>query len=664
MTEPIVVHLILNSHIDPVWLWPWEAGLDSVLATCRSACDLLDRRPNLVFTRGEAWAYRMVQTCDPALFARIRRHIDAGRWEVVGGWWIQPDCNAPTLRGMERQIELGLEYFEKELGLRPRVAYNVDSFGHAAALPSLMRRYGQDRYVMMRPQEHERELPARLFRWSGEPDGPQVTTFRIAGAYACSPHEEHIERSWTELPAGVRHTMCFVGVGDHGGGPTERDVQWLEERMEAWPGVRLEFSSPSRFFDAVAAQQAELPEVVGELQMHAVGCYSVHRPIKIGVRSAEKRLSQAEAGGCDGLDEAWRRVCFAQFHDTLGGTCIPSAYAIIEDGLGGVRADADEKLHVAFRQKLAGFRPDLRQRIVVWNASAKPFEGFLEHEPWIESAEPPFRLLEASGEEVPTQGLQCEPLFWNAPRLLWKASMAPDEIREFFLVGGEPARAESSFELAFEPPILHSIPDESDTWSHGVSSYSEEPTDVSDWGSAERLEEGLLRWRARYRGRVGASSLTLDVRHFPGESFWEAVLEVDWREKHRILKWILPSARGETERWDGVMGGVIRRANDGVERPIQDAILFGEHRVVCPDVFAADATPARLRLTLLRSSILAHHLPHSGESPLASISDQGKNRFRFRFYSADALWSELEQAANGMQCPPLLADWTFGMPRS
>ncbi len=84
----ITVHLILNAHIDPVWLWPWAAGVDETIATCRSACDRLDANPDAIFTRGEAWGYRMVETIDPELFARIRGHVASGRWEIVGGWWI------------------------------------------------------------------------------------------------------------------------------------------------------------------------------------------------------------------------------------------------------------------------------------------------------------------------------------------------------------------------------------------------------------------------------------------------------------------------------------------------------------------------------------------------------------------------------------------------
>ena len=179
----MVIHLIFNAHIDPVWLWPWQASLDEMLATCRSACDRLDAHPALTFSRGEAWVYREIERLDPALFARIRRFIDQGRWEIVGGWWVQPDCNQPSGFAFEHQISEGKRYFLDRFQSFPEVAYNVDSFGHAATLPGYLRAAGQRYYVMMRPQEHEMALPARLFRWRGYEGGPEVSVFRIARAY-------------------------------------------------------------------------------------------------------------------------------------------------------------------------------------------------------------------------------------------------------------------------------------------------------------------------------------------------------------------------------------------------------------------------------------------------------------------------------------------------
>src|SRR3546814_20853135 len=114
--------------------------MDEALATCRSACDRLDHNKDLIFTRGEACVYDVVERLDPDLFGRIMKHVATGRWEITGGWWIQPDCNLPSGNGLRKQIEIGKSYFESRLGQFPRTAYHVDSFGPAAALPRLMSR--------------------------------------------------------------------------------------------------------------------------------------------------------------------------------------------------------------------------------------------------------------------------------------------------------------------------------------------------------------------------------------------------------------------------------------------------------------------------------------------------------------------------------------------
>ena len=134
--------MIGNAHIDPVWLWGWQAGADEVLATFRSAADRCDEYPEFVFTAGEAWRYSTVEEIDPELFRRIKRLVQEGRWHVTGGQWIQPDCNLPTARGMLQQYGIGGRYFRERFAVASDVGFNVDSFGHPATLPDLLREAG------------------------------------------------------------------------------------------------------------------------------------------------------------------------------------------------------------------------------------------------------------------------------------------------------------------------------------------------------------------------------------------------------------------------------------------------------------------------------------------------------------------------------------------
>jgi alpha-mannosidase len=690
MGAEIVVHMVGNAHLDPVWLWGWQAGLDEALATCRSACDRLDRHPDLVFTRGEAWVYEQIERLDPALFDRICEHVAAGRWEIVGGWWIQPDCNFPSGIGFDRQMALGRLYFESRFGIFPNVAYNVDSFGHTAALPTIMRAHGQTRYVMMRPQEHEMALPARVFRWSEADGTPEVTSFRIAGAYTCREITlNHVQASLKGIPDGLGHTMCFFGVGDHGGGPTERQIAWIRENRDTIPGVRLEFSSPGRFFDAIAESADLLPSVTGELQMHAIGCYSVTRSIKTAVRRAEHLLEQARIADPDAdLTEAWKRVCFGQFHDTLGGTAIPSAYTRELDAVGYAATVADETAQYAFRREMSALPDDPRQRIVAFNPSEEEFAGHLEFEPWLDWQDWPtgYWLSDAEGRPTPCQRVYSESLAYvshvngavnyGLPRLLFPARLGAGEIKEWHIETGpcpEPARAPAmapnmdcsvrtlNFRGGPLPmPVLALIEDNSDTWSHGIDRYAEDALIVSRLDAPSELDRGPLMRSWVGSGTIGRSDWRAEWRVYAGEPFIELRLRVLWREAHRLLKLVWPQSN-VAERIDGVAGTHLRRPNSGRELPLRDWTSSSAGAIVTPDVYAIDATPVRVRLTLLRSPILAHHDPHNGVSPTARISDQGEHEFRFRFFGGSVEPGILNRHAWNMHRPPLIGDLTRGM---
>ncbi|MBC2593241.1 hypothetical protein H5P28_03105 [Ruficoccus amylovorans] len=695
------VHLIFNAHLDPVWLWGWQDGVDEALSTCRSVCSLLEANPDVVFTRGESWVYEQIERLDQVLFTRIRALIKRGQWEPVGGWYIQPDCNLPSWRAFEKQIELGRTYFEQKLRAFPQIAYNVDSFGHAATLPTLMSRAGQSHYIMMRPQEHEMTLPARLFRWCDAATDCEVTTFRIAGEY-CTPEgitKEFIERSLTELPDGVEHTMCFVGLGDHGGGPSQAMIEWCREHALAIPGARLVFSSPSRFFAAVAGQRELLPVVTGELQYHAVGCYSVMHDLKTAQKRTELRLEQAEQ--CAGLlpeekaevDVAWRQACFHAFHDTLGGTCIPSAYRHVRNEIGAAEATAERTMAYALRREVVRLAPDPLQRLVIYHPGPRDWSGWMEVEPWLEWTpwQSGWRVLDETGEPMPFQEIAAEAMHQRQTRLLFFLEIAAGEIRCLRLdrsVEGIPAvlpSAQGAPAFAWRAGALPGLSgrageltlnlllreDLTDTWSHGADRYDGDILAQAHWEDPVALETGPLRWAWAQAGTLGErSTLRAEWRSYAGEeSVVELILRVHWHEQRAVAKLEIGGSSILTALQAGIPGGELRREPVGREFPFADWVCVvptaGEPwGVASPDVFAADARPERLALTLLRASVMAHHEPNPGTSPRREISDQGEHLFCFRFVLGGMMSGDtLASMARDYVQRPLVATTTDGMPR-
>lgn len=725
MKTPVTVHVILNAHLDPVWLWPWTAGIDSAIATCRSVCDLLDRHPDLFFNRGEAWVYDVVERIDPVLFERMRSHIESGRWHVVGGWWIQPDCNLPSGFALRRQIALGQSYFRDRFGVFPREAFNVDSFGHAASLPTLMQQHGQDRYVFMRPREFEKDLPGRVFRWSQTAESAAVTAFRVPSGYRTVKHDDanlrqHVLGSLEGLPPGIDHTMTFMGVGDHGGGPTETLVAWVRENRDAFPGATLEFSTVTRFFDAVDSAcdaGATLPAVAGELQYHAVGCYSATRRIKSELRRAEHLTLQAQTVTSFGEAEAaWRDVCFHQFHDTLGGTCTESAYVAVYDQLGRACADSDERIAVVLRQKMQSLEDDTRQRLVWLNASDQRFEDWVEVEPWLEfqAWDPCWRLVDRRGRRVDYQRVDAESRGVSLTRLLLPLSLDTGELCEVMLdesADGPAASEPSGWDCtaigasgprgagpAFEAAAgdrphrvviggrgldlsLGVIEDVTDTWSHGVDRYGEATRSTATWRPAAIHDHGPLMVSVIQHGEIEGSRLETEMRLYREADFVELRLRVDWTAERGVLKLTVSGSEDArfSDRVDGVMGtgphaAGLGRPMSGAEVPIQDftrwtvagteATDAGAIGVVCPDVYALDGTDDRVRLTLLRSAWFGDHEIKDRESwpPRRRTTDRGTHTFLFRFYGGERASDErLSSVATMLQRPPAFADLTRGM---
>jgi len=704
------IHLILNAHLDPVWLWPWTVGVDEALNTCYTMCNLLDRHPEIIFTRGESWVYEQVRRHDPALFRRIVRHIRGGRWSPVGGWFIQPDCNFPGEENMHKQIELGRAWFEKHIGVFPKIGYNVDSFGHTAALPDVMNAHGQNSYVMMRPMAHERTLPSRVFRWRGYPGGAEITTFRIPWGYATifPLVIEWIKASLEDLPPGINDTMSFIGVGDHGGGPNEQMLEWLRAHWTAIPGVKLEFSSPERYFRAIAPQLHRLPLVTGELQMHAIGCYSVHRPVKLGVRRAENLLAQArralaaapaaeQQAAAPRLHGAWEQLCFNSFHDTLGGSCTATANRPAEDQLAFASTIAERTLSETFRRRVHALPPHPRQRFAIANYSGEPVSDWFEHEPWLEWThwQPEWCLLDDRDRIVPHQVIEAEPLMPDSVRVLFPIEIPAGGTQILQLArrpgsaaksaAPEPPGAKPDFQLRLSRghPVLRTAGgsawvapepelrvDTSDTWSHDIDRFKEPIAARVRWGRPEPVEDGPLRCTWRVAGTLGASRLCADWRRYRGADFWELRLHVAWHEHHRVLQLAWNPGAAIRSREDGIPGRGLERESDGAERPVRDRSLLRlaggrTAGAVFPEIYSLSCDPKALRLTLLRSCPLAHHLPRKlpPRLPQVNWADQGDHVFTLRFFPASRVTAaRLDNHARLLQQSPIVADLTRGMP--
>ena len=338
MNKTKKMHMIGNAHIDPVWLWRWQEGFQEIKATFRSALDRMKEFDDFIFTCSAASYYAWVEENDPEMFEEIRARVAEGRWVLAGGWWIQPDCNAPCGESFVRQGLYAQRYFLEKFGKMATFGYNVDSFGHQGMLPQFLKKQGMDGYVFMRPGRHEKHLEGETFLWQSA-DGSQVTAYRIPFEYCSWPDQisGHVERCANLLKHDGDQMMSFYGVGNHGGAPTVRNIESIHELNRRADLPELVLSSPDRYFEEVRQSGKPLPVVYGELFHHASGCYSAEMRIKTANRKAEAALMTAEklsvlanhikglAYPAAALTEGWKAVLFNQFHDIMAGTSLKSA---------------------------------------------------------------------------------------------------------------------------------------------------------------------------------------------------------------------------------------------------------------------------------------------------------------------------------------------------
>uniref|UniRef100_A9U5M3 Predicted protein n=1 Tax=Physcomitrium patens TaxID=3218 RepID=A9U5M3_PHYPA len=465
--------------------------------------------------------YEWIENNEPAMFEEIRARVKEGRWNIVGGWWIQPDCNIPGGESFVRQGLYGQRYFKEKFGVTAKVGYNVDSFGHNAMLPQILKKSGMDYYVMMRPMPNEKGLPSRLFWWQSD-DGSKVLTFRIMFEYLSwgKDLENHVRRCLGEFKEPLNDLMLFYGVGNHGGGPTKENIESIRRLNDAPDLPKLEFATPDRYFKDMEASGLDFPVVHDDLQHHASGCYAAHSGIKQWNRQAENRLIAAEKFSAlaswitgqpypDEFTRAWKNVLFNQFHDILAGTSLEPAYEDARYLFGEAMAIADRSLNYAV-QSLSwniGIEQDETMRpIVVFNPHAWSSKVNVELE--IGGIKDNSVLVDDTGKPVPFQTVKSQAAARGRYRLSFMAELPPLGYRVYklFLESaslkpvGEPITASdlvlenSRLRLEFDKdtgfikslrdkklnhevlrgegarPVV--IDDTSDTWSHDVLHFN------------------------------------------------------------------------------------------------------------------------------------------------------------------------------------------------
>ena len=318
------LHLVCNAHLDPVWLWQRAEGMAEAIATFRIAADFCEKYDNFVFNHNESVLYEWVLENEPELFERIKKLVKMGKWRIMSGWYLQPDVVMPSGESIIRQIRVGNDFFKKHFGMIPETSIGFDAFGHSKGLVQILKKCGYKNYAYLRPREKE----CGPFIWKGF-DGSEVNTLKLYEWYN-TPKGEAVERIKSyvkDFPE--REINCITwGIGNHGGGPSEKDFNDINDFAKECKDFEFIQSDFDTYFNELDKTKLE---VIDESLTHCmVGCYTSMVRVKQGHRNLENKLSMCEKMLCQSdvaynkemLNEAEKALLFSEFHDVLPGSAI------------------------------------------------------------------------------------------------------------------------------------------------------------------------------------------------------------------------------------------------------------------------------------------------------------------------------------------------------
>ena len=730
-----------NAHIDAAWLWPSTETVDVVRRTYGTAAQLLDEYPKATFTQSAAQYNEWLADKYPALNDQIRKDVQAGRWEVLGGMWVEPDLNLPDGESLVRSILLGKRWYQKHYGVDVHIGWNPDSFGYNWQLPQIYAKSGIDTFVTQKMEWNDtNQLPFKLFWWQS-PDGSKVLTYfpHNYGNEDLDPLRLSIDLAIARKQApGLPEIMDLFGVSDHGGGPTramlDQGMHWSEPNKTI---PKMEFGTAQTFFDKVrpevtpvanagAAEKTWNYASIGQgytypaaaadgkitiptwkdelyLEYHR-GIYTTQAKQKENMRgseeealNAEKYASLAWLGGSTypsaELTNAWQYITFNDFHDLAAGSGIGVIYRDAQKEFDTVRREAAEiqqasieKLAAGITTESKGMRGDAGVPVLLFNPLAFQRSGYVTVRVQMPSAATAVSVLDEKGGVLPSEVVSSDPET-NTYELRVRAADVPSMGYEVLHVMPLKKNFNSDLRssgLTLENAALRvtvdkqtgcitslydkranfetlaqggcgnelqaykDLPKEYDAWNIDPGTFDVAPTKLDMTDSVELVDHLPVRATIRIKRHWQSSTFTQEISLSAGDDHAVVSNDIDWRERHVLLKAAFPLAATAPNATYEIPYGTIERPttrNNNFEKARFEVPALrwadegdGAHgfSLLNNSKYGYDAVGNLLRLTLLRSPV----------SPDPN-ADQGMQHFIYALYPHAGSWLEAGTVGHG-----------------
>jgi alpha-mannosidase len=700
----LTLYMVGQSHIDAAWRWRWPETIDVCRDTFGQAIRLTRDYPGFKYTQSQAVLYAAMEEHYPKLFAEIRKAVAKGNWSIVGGMWVEPDVNMPSGESLVRQCLHGQRYFREKFGVESRIGWLPDSFGMPWTLPQILKKSHMDSVAFAK----FRFGAGPLLMWEG-PDGSQVllhnartTLEQLGKALGNPPNFSRLPEALKALAreSGTNAIVLPYGVGDHGGGPTRREIQMFRTWTQV-PGMpKIKLASADEAIGAMKREAGNLPVWRDEINYLDRGCYTSQAETKRRNRKCETLLTNVEkfavmaklAAGFEyprqALRTAWRGVLFNQFHDILPGSSIGPVHADAIDLYRDVETASERTLEEALAVLAAQASTEGQgQPVIVFNSLSWPRSDIVQVTLDYDRAPAHVTVRDASGHKWPAQIVGKERIYqaFDRCQVIFAARDVPalgfrvfwveqaDAPRDHGLMTGNYWLESPRFRLEVDSKTGHLTALLDKHLSRQVLA-SGAP------GNLLRLlgddSGGSTAWEIKYTGEVeelgapthvevverGPVRATIGVGYLRNGSVYEQRISVydgldrvdfqttiDWRERHKLLKVCFPVAVKAGSFVREIPFGNIAHDCNGEEVPAQKWIDVSDSEwgvsLLNDSKYGHSVDKNEMAITLLRSP--------TDPDPVA---DLGRHTVTYSLYPHAGGWRDALTQRRGEELnAPLLA---------
>mgnify|MGYP001623967412 CR=1 FL=1 len=566
--------LIGHSHLDTAWQWTIDETVRKAARTFSNAVSLLEQYPEYIFFQSTAFHGEMIRREYPALFQKIRRLSDEGRYEFNGGAYVECDCNLVSGESLIRQFLYGQQWAQEYLNKKCDVFWLPDTFGYSAAIPQILKECGIRNFLTTKLYWNDTNpVPHDSFYWQGI-DGSRVLCHfhdigttpdvrGIRGQVYGNPTPYRVGAGGISDKRRSRVKLVPYGLGDGGGGSSYDMLEMARRTADLEGCPRSAHMRVSDFMKLLETTSRNLPVYAGELYFEAHrGTLTSQSELKKMNRRLETAMHDLELLECLSIpgraalpdtDEMYRRMLVNQFHDIIPGTSLGKVHdRALEENRRSLQRIGEYLQNPAPEENY----PEALLNPLSWQRTSAviPDEGKVPAgSRWQRYTDLEGRpMLALSGLRLP--GLSVSPVEWeNAGKEPAPSPFSFDgaTLETPFLVLrlNENGELESVYSREFRRELCRTgqaplnrfllgedVPKAWDNWD----------IDEDVWlkmrpGAAlqkrEIISDGAVQFRLRQTWKLGnASEIRQDLVVYAGDPRIDFETRVDWHEKHQLLK--------------------------------------------------------------------------------------------------------------------------------